>query len=339
MGPLRPSGMERMLVSAAPFFKSSDVSSVVVGQGDDHPFRPRLEAAGYQVESIPSLRSARGAHELWSVLRRVRPDVVHIHAEGAFAVSVSVARSALPAARIIRTVHSIFPSGALSRRVQSLIADRFVAEFVAPSPDVATSEEGLGRNCRTIFNWVDGAFFDVSGTRRPRDGAYQTAIIVGNSSAIKNHELALEAVMASTVKLHKYGAEDGASAREIEMLDALQDQGRLLHRGPGDPLQALLDSDVFLMPSLREGMGVALAEAIVVGVDCIVNDVQGLQWARGLPGVHMVEGDPGAWKRALLEGSSVDEVSRAPGRNIDFSPSRGAGEYVQLYRAVQATGA
>ena len=62
---LRPSGMERMLVSAAPGTSpQAGVESVVVGQGLDHPFAGELRDAGYSVRTIPRVKSAEGM-DVW----------------------------------------------------------------------------------------------------------------------------------------------------------------------------------------------------------------------------------------------------------------------------------
>ncbi|MCQ6271131.1 glycosyltransferase [Pseudarthrobacter sp. R1] len=340
MGALRPSGMERMFLSASIHFRAAGVETIIVGQGSDQPFAQYLTQAGYRVEVVPSVKTYGGAKAWATLLRRLRPDVVHIHTEGAFVVSVLVARASLPGTPIVRTVHSIFrPTGKakLSRRLQGLAADKFVAAFVAVSPEVCENERSYNRDARTIFNWVDDTYFQAREVRTIQTGK-PSAVIVGNSSPIKNQVLALQAVWNSGLDLYFHGDETGATKEEVTILDALEDEGRLRHRGTSDPRTSLLQGSVFLLPSRHEGLGIALAEALVVGLPAIVNNVPGLRWAHDFPNVTVLPIDQDLWNVAVksVERRPDIEETRANPLPIDLSPARGASEYLDLYTSVSA---
>lgn len=339
MGPLRPSGMERMFLSAASHFKAAGVKSVIVGQGDDHPFAPLLVAAGYEVRIIPSIKSPAGAKAWATALRTERPDVTHIHPEGAFAVSAVIARATLPRTPIIRTVHNVFnPTGkaALSRRLQAFAADRVVREFIAVSSDVQENERRFKRDSRLIFNWVDDSYFNAREQRIPPTGK-PAAVIVGNSSPIKNHGLALHAVLKSGMDLYFHGDESGASWEEVGILDELQADGRIRHRGTSDPTPSLLDGSVFLMPSRHEGMSIALSEALVTGLPAVVMDAPGLRWAANFPNVTVLPDHQGAWNHAVKTAEESAREVRAHSLRempVDLSPKRGVAQYIDLYQSV-----
>lgn len=341
MGPLRPSGMERMFLSAASHFNNAGVETVIVGQGDEHPFAPQLVDAGYRVDTIPSIKSPAGAKAWASVLRAEQPNVTHIHPEGAFAVSALVARAALPSTPIVRTIHNVFnPSGRaeLSRRVQGLVADRVVSEFIAVSSDVQDNERAFNRDARLIFNWVDDAYFKAREQRTTPTGK-PAAVIVGNSSPIKNHGLALHAVLMSGMDLYFHGDESGASLEEVAILNELQAAGRLRHRGISDPTPSLLRGSVFLMPSWREGMSIALTEALVTGLPAMVMNAPGLGWAANFPNVTVLPEHQGAWNDAVKAAEKsahiIDarDISDVP---VDLSSKRGVTQYIELYRKVTA---
>lgn len=338
MGSLRPSGMERMFLSAASHFQAAGLETLVVGQGGDHPFAHQLVSVGLRVEIIPSIKSKSGAKAWCTLLRAERPDVVHIHPEGAFVISALAAKATLPRTPIVRTIHNVFkPSGKarLSRIVQGFAADKAVREFIAVSPDVRDNERSFNREARLIFNWVDDAFFQVRDARTSHDRR-PSAVIVGNSSPIKNHVLALRAVRESDMDLYFHGDETGATPEETGILDALEEEGRLLHRGTSDPRPSLAVGSVFLLPSLHEGMPIALSEALVAGLPAIVNDAPGVQWARSFPNVQVITREQTAWNAAVKAAAVAPSaaVSRATHLPIDLSPSRGAAEYVKLYESV-----
>lgn len=333
MGPLRPSGMERMFLSAAADLQAA-TESVIVGQGDAHPFAQELIDAGYRVEKISPLKSIDGTKEWIELLREERPDVVHIHTEGAFVLAVLAAKLAIPKTPVLRTVHNVFrPRGRarLSRKIQGFVADKFVSQFIAVSPDVQVNELDYDRNARLILNWVDDRFYTVR--KRSNDAAPITAVIVGNPSPIKNHLLALLAVEATSIDLYYHGDERGANAEEINALDRLDRAGRLRHRGVGDPLTSLKDGSVFLMPSRHEGMPIALSEALVAGLPAILNDAPGMQWARTFPNVIMISDEQETWNKALanlndLGTHNYDYETELP---LDLSAARGARELIETY--------
>lgn len=339
MGSLRPSGMERMFISAAPYFFSSKCEPVIVGQGSEHSYLAPLSQAGYRVETIESIRSWQGMAAWQRLLRRERPDVIHIHTEGAFGASVLVAKAALPKVPVIRTVHNVFsPRGKarVSRFIQAKLADWAVSTFIAVSPDVQDNERKLGRSAELIFNWVDDQFFEARALRKSGKSESPTAVIVGNASKIKNHGLALRAVVENKkVSLYYHGDETAATREEKNLLDQLASEGRLLYRGVGDPLESLVKASVFLLPSKHEGMPIALSEALVVGVPAIINDVPGVQWAKEFPNVLSISENSREWDEAmtiLAEGSKSLGVNQ--GLLLDLSARRGVKELLSVYCSV-----
>lgn len=334
---LRSSGMERMLESAAPYFVTEGVESSVRGVRNGSTFAENLREAGYEVVLGGSItESWKAATEFRRWVRSCGFDIIHIHTEGDYLRTAVVARWALGfgRGRIIRTVHNIFPRGRLKRLLQAVIADRLVAAIVAPSPDVAENERSYLRSCLVIFNWVQDEMYEIRTERgkHPRDRGSLTALIIGNCSDVKRHELALEAVEDSGLSLMHLGDEKHAAVAELRGLESLEKKGHLPLRGVMSPELALRQADVFLMPSRHEGMGVALAEALVAGIPAVVSNAPGLQWARVFPEVFFSDDTVAAWRLAIAAALAAQEQSTV--LPVDFSASRGAREYTDLYRRV-----
>ncbi|MDD9206124.1 glycosyltransferase family 4 protein [Georgenia sp. 10Sc9-8] len=335
MGELRPSGMERMLVAASAHFAEQGVSATILGQGASHPYAVALEDSGYDVVLLPQrVSSVAGIRALRSLVHERDIDVVHIHTESDYLRTVLAIRAAsgsrLP---VVRTVHNVFAATGVwraKRYAQARLADPLVAAVLAPSDDVAENERSYARTATVIWNWVDDAFFALSGNRGGDEHRRPTAVIVGNCSPIKRHELALEAVLSAGYDLIHLGGEEGADTTERRTLDALERDGRLLMRGVHDTTDALRRGDVFLMPSRHEGMGVALAEALVAGVPALVSKAPGLRWAARFPHVRMLDDDD--WASALLQ--ALPAATPSAVTPIDFSAARGADQYAALYRNV-----
>jgi hypothetical protein len=340
LGELHPSGMERMLVSGFSYLSALGCRTIVVGQGESHPFKGELQKAGYDVKILEStLRTRHGRSQLRNLIRAENVDVVHIHTEGNYLMTVlTVARALRRNGRIIRTIHSIFaPRGRrfATRLVQAAIADRFVRQLIAPSPDVAENERRFLRSPRVIYNWVDDRFADLAKQRRDQKTfanpqSRPVALIVGNCSPIKRHELAEIAILSAGHELIHIGSELNADAKEADLLSRLESRGLLSMRGAQSPDLAFVKADYFVMSSTKEGMGVALAEAIVMRIPCYITDVAGLRWAASSPGVTILPEDQNMWNRALANYHPHTDHPAAPD-SIDFTALRGAKEYFAAY--------
>ncbi|MEO5314984.1 glycosyltransferase [Pseudarthrobacter sp. CC12] len=338
LGSLRPSGMEKMLITAATHFADQGIQSTILGQGDNHPYAHELRSAGYNVQTVPfAVGSRAGARELKSLVRELRVDVIHIHTEGDYLRTAWASWNALGRSKaIVRTIHNVFEATGtwrVKRMIQAQVADRLVHLLVAPSPEVSANERRLFRHVRVIYNWVDDAFFQIRDRRKNLTNSQAqepVAVIVGNCSNIKQHELALQALKDTSHKVIHLGDESDANEEEREYLEFLNRDGRLLRRGVEAPQYALLTGSYFMMPSRHEGMGVALAEALVAGLPCLVNDAPGLRWARSIDGVEMIPESRDAWIAAAM---AMPRKSRGEmPTSIDFSASRGSFEYAEVYR-------
>lgn len=339
LGPLRPSGMERMLVSAAPHFAELGIASYVYGLREGSVFDSKLEDAGLQVflGARPSA-SLSAARNLRRIVRSHDINVVHIHTEADYLRTAAIARQAVGThGCVVRTVHGNFLATGrwrISRKIQARLASLLVHSTIAPSPDVAKNEWAtIGRKCRVVYNWVDDRVFAIRDMRTSGSTPHpRTALILGNCAQVKGHEIALRALLDTDWSLMHLGDEGRASNTERTLLDRLDEQGRLIRRGAQDPDKSLYEAAVLLMPSRREGMGVALAEGLVAGIPALVSDAPGLGWARQFPGVTYLPDTPDAWRNALmaLDESLVDSALDA--LPVDLSARRGANEYAAIYR-------
>jgi glycosyltransferase involved in cell wall biosynthesis len=339
--------MERMLVSAAPYWQETGWQAEVVGQGNDHPFADDLTTAGYNVRYVRSLRTTAGLGDLARLLRATRPDVVHIHTEEAHGPVSLVARGTLPNVGLVRTIHNVFNFRGVTvarRRLQNTMARLVGTYHVAPSWDVADNErKNWSLNCKVIENWVADEFsHDMHSDRRSITAETPLRVaMVGNCSDVKNHQMVLRSALAlpRVVVVH-VGGILAATQEEQVLVRQLEGQSRLEMLGARTDVAAILHgSQVFAMPSLHEGMPVALAEALCTGLPCLISDAPGLHWAASEPGV-LVARDGSDWIK-LLGRLSQDETfisSSTSAAQADsarqrerFSARRGVTEYAAVY--------
>lgn len=356
LGELRASGAEVMLAAAAHEWRSLGVSTTVAAMAPRQGrFAAALSARGYRVIRLPDRPEVLIPPRFARVLRAVRPDVVHLHTERANFWLGAVARST--GTTVVRTVHADFDfDGAL--RVQRTLQRRLLAaagvRTVAVSRHVAANElVRFGNRARVVENWIDDRFARPGPGERAAARAglgiepdAQVVLTVGNCAPVKRHGLVLAVLGRLAARwprlsyLHVGEETSTVDERGLALREGVLDRVRFL--GGGDPLPALHAADVFVMPSSREGLGLACAEALAVGVRTVVADSPGLRAFGCYPDlVRVVPGTADALADAVEEWLTVpprpsgpDAVSDAVRRR--FSMRRGVREQVAVYREVAA---
>lgn len=350
---LRASGAEVGLERAAMYWRERGVDCAILSTGQQvGPHASQLERAGYEVLHLP----LRGNPSfLWSFVRLIRRhqfDVVHVHAERAF-VYLCLAAT-LAGAGTVRTVRAIFLfQGRLARRrsLQRRIARLSGTRFVAISASVAANEERRFSNpTLQISNWVDTDYFRPP-TSHERSVARRThavpddamaVVTVGNCAPVKNHENFLRAMVRSTaVWIWLHVGEEGSDPSDRRLAETLGVAEQCRFLGRRDPLAALHAADVFAMPSLHEGLGMATVEALSTGLPALLTDVPGNIDLVPLSAetlvcrpdeAGLVEGLNAAYQAwQTKSGHVVGQHERV----VDlFSVSRGVAAYAQLYADV-----
>lgn len=353
LGRLSASGAERMLECAAPHWSRYGITCAVVGMAEEpHPFATSLEAAGYETHKLPESRSVRGLLALARLLRRVHPDVVHLHAERNFLATFLVARAA-GVRRVVRTVHATYPydeSESRRRRRRAAVSARLGLRWTACSEETARFDaERFGTRPAVTENWaaVDGAR-DAAESRdevRATLGLNNEVVIglVGSCQPVKNHALVLAAARGTGVTLlhmgdHSAMPQDERLARERLGTDRL----RLLGLRP-DVTRVLAACDAVAVPSVREGFSLVAVESLALGLPLLVADAPGLRWLAEHRQVRQLELDEARWRAALLEVrprreplTAADETERL--RLLErFSPRRGVETYAALYAELAGT--
>jgi glycosyltransferase involved in cell wall biosynthesis/GT2 family glycosyltransferase len=359
LGAIRRSGAELMLANGEELFRSLGFRSHIVSVATDAESEIAREIikAGIPVEHIGSRVRWRTVAPFLRALRRIRPAIVHVHLEGFSLAWLAVARLArLPT---IRTVHSTFEFRGwlrIRKSIERQVARCIGVRFVAVSPSVQANEAIRFRNPTTLIdNWFDDRRFrppsEIERTRARDRLAISSAdfviSVVGNCSVVKNHHELLRALAllpgdVQPVLLHVGQGE--LTQDEMALVAELRAESRVRFLGSMTDVQPVLyASDVFVMPSLYEGMGIAALEAMAVGVPSIVCDVPGLRDLAALsPAVRTVAPEARSIASELVEIAArrptVPDLSLAAAARSRFGRERGVRSYVALYRSVVSHG-
>jgi len=281
-----------------------DEGHEVIGISAPGPWVADLERAG--IRHVPLQSSTRGASvgadvrsalELWRVLRRERPDVLHTHNPKPGVYGRIIGRMAgVPI--VVNTVHGLYatPEDPCARRIAvyglEAFASRFSdAELVQNPEDFELMRRmRLTRRARLIGNGVDLERFDPARFTSNQRRAMRTDLglradqvvvgTVGRLVAEKGYPELFAAVRRfdpDRYVLVVIGAEDPEKRDALpqDLLDRARADGvRFLgHRDDVDALYAVMD--VFVLASHREGYPRAAMEAAAMALPIVASDIRG----------------------------------------------------------------
>lgn len=263
------------------------------------PISPTLTKLGCKVYDLSLSRSPfskanlRGYKQLRQVIREGHYDVIHTHTPVASAL-VRIACGKSNDVKVIYTAHGFhFYRGA---PFSSWLLYYPVEKWLSSYTDVliTINEEDYERAKRKFsarrVEYVAGVGVDVkklSGTdvdrkeKRSQLGLLESDFVListGELNANKNHQTVIHAVHKLNNPNVKYlicgqGPLRGALSRLIRKLGLEQQVFLLGYRT--DVTQINHIADVFVFPSIREGLPVALMEAMVCGLPVVCSDIRG----------------------------------------------------------------
>jgi len=303
-----------MLASVATELQAAGSRNVVIAPADGEGWLAReLSGTGVRVESfrLDHALSPTFARWLEQTLRKHRVDVAHSHE---FTMSVYGAW----AARRARIPHLFTMHGGryYAARWRRRIALRVAAELSGAV--VAVSESLRGHLSRDLWMRASRIVTIPNGARLPsversslRDELRlaaddQLAVAVGNLYPVKGHGYLLEALALLRTRLPRLHV---AIAGRGELSDPLLAEARRLQVTQrfhllglrSDIGNVLAASDVFVLPSLSEGVPLALLEAMLAGKPIVATAVGEVPTVLdgGHAGVVVRPGDAAALADAL----------------------------------------
>lgn len=355
---LRPSGAETMLRAASGYWQSQGILGEILVAGESYgEYAPALERAGYRLHHIPFQRSVGYLWRVYRFLAENRFDSVHIHCERAnFWYALLAFAAGRP--RVVRSVHALFPfHGWLRCRrfVQRYVLRRALrVTTVAVGQTVQQLERVSYRNpALHIPNWFDAERYrpapdgERAAARRRFEIAQDAFAVatVGNCAPVKNHAALIQALASlprrwRVVYLHA-GCEEPAH-EEFRLAERMGVEARFL--GPLEDVgEVYAAADLFVMPSLREGAGIAAMEAMGAGVPALLSDVEGLRDLREVADCEWTtpsaDAIAAALRRCLEEDRTrVRERALRTSARIreKYAVAQGAARYAGLYRGARA---
>lgn len=214
-------------------------------------------------------------------LRGLRPDIIHSHsADLGFFISVPARFYKIP---LVNTCHGIsFPYSQYS------LLKRFMEKFflrnagfkriIAIDKNSLRLLEGAGFDAMYIPNGVEVEKFD----KKIVTGEKIRFLFVGRLESQKGLNYLIEAVDLLKDDFEVLIVGEGSQRKELE--EIVNDLGIgevvmfLGQKDGAELIDAYLSSDVFVLPSIWEGLPLSLLEAMAAGLPAIVTDVGGIPY-------------------------------------------------------------
>ena len=350
---LRPGGLENGVVNVINGLDRTEFVSSVCCLQEKGVFAGRITDTRCEILEF-GLRPGTDfslPRRLMRAFRKLRPDIVHTRNAESFYYGAAAAK--LAGIPVVHSEHGrVFPEKWHRALVQRLMLKNIAGAF-AVSRELAhamVTQIGVRPGRFTvIYNGVDTQRFVARATTSRRASGEVVIGTVGRLVAVKNYGLLLRAVaelpreLPWTLRFIGDGPERErlcALAQQLGVGERVQFLG---HRE--DVAQLLGGLDIFVLPSLSEGMSNTLLEAMAAGVAVVASDVGGnpeiIESDRS--GMLFACGDvDGAARkiqalvadsalRARLAAAGIDRVQST------FSMSAMLDQYQNLYRSVWRT--
>jgi glycosyltransferase involved in cell wall biosynthesis len=332
-------GAERLLVDIARNLPQSRYESIVCCIQDRGPLADEVEAAGLRVVELRRMQTKRfdwgAVGELTALLRKERIALVHAHLYHANLYGrIAALRARVPA---IATVHNTYTRTKWHRRLLNRWLAAAGARVIAVSDDIrrdVARYDGVPEERITMLqNGIDLSRARSTLSRqeaRRRLGLADERFVLGCLARLeeqKGHRYLLEALAKVSANVHVLIAGDGrlrqaleTQAKQLGIAERVSFLGT--RRDVADILAAL---DAYVMPSLWEGLSLAMLEAMAAQLPVIASDVGG---------VSQVAAD-GAWCLRVPP-ADVPALAAAIGRLATESTERRAALGEQARRRVEA---
>jgi len=309
-------GAERLLVDVVRSLDRERFESLVCCIQDKGPLADELEAGGVPVFCLERMRSKRfdfgAVGAIARLLKEQRIDVLHSHLYHANLYGRLAAwRAGVPA---VATVHNTYTRVKLHRSLLNRLLTGPSTRVVAVSEDVRRDlirhDRIPAERIMVIHNGIDTGRVRSSLSReaaRARLGIPADAIAVGCVARLeeqKGHRFLLEALnLLGEPRFLAVIAGDGRLRGELERRAAeLGVAGQAMFLGTRSDVADILRAlDIYAMPSLWEGLSIAMLESMAAGLPIVISDVSGVAQVIGDDefGMKVPVGDPAALAKAI----------------------------------------
>jgi len=322
-------GIANYILTLSQALGKNGITSVVASSGGD--LEAEFEKSGVscrrldiRTKSELSPKVFRAIFELKTIIVDEKIDIMHAHTRVSQVVSFFASK--LTGVPYVTTCHGYFKTRARK------IFDTWGARVIAISDAVAGHlKKDLGvREPRIalVYNGVEAEKFSKEysvneiGDIKRSLGLKGGPVIgtIGRLSPVKGHRYLIEAMpniisgMNDVELLIVGNGPEETALKTVSRSLGLETAVRFIDASPDTP-KFLAAMDVFVFPSVKEGLGIALLEALAAGRPCVASDIGGIGDVirSGVSGLLVPVGDRDAVAGAVLKLLHDPELRRKMG--------------------------
>src|SRR3989344_884804 len=329
----------------------------VIAYGESGRLAKMLRDARFRTCELPFLgrdiavlSDIKSFFEIWRCIRKERPDVVHLNSSKAAALGAIAARIA-GVQRIVLTVHGWPFNEKRSEfaRVTIFLISWLTAFLSHVVVVVSKSDEVQGKRMRWLAEKIryipigiePAAYLPRNEARAAlnlEDTTRPCIVTVAELTPNKGLRHGIEAI--SILKSENVGTEYfivGAGEQRAELEDfaaEMEVEERIHFLGfVEDAARYLRAFDIFLLPSVKEGMPYVLPEAAAAGLPIVTTTVVNPAFIESCPHIKVVPpADPEALAEVLLETMRAKSGKEVPSSQNLFTLAEMVEKTIALYR-------
>jgi glycosyltransferase involved in cell wall biosynthesis len=344
-------GVENLIARSFRCYDRGLFDPLICCIGSGGPIADTLRSEGYEVILLNRMRSKKTDFKavslLYKVMKEKRVDIVQTHQYHAnFYGRIAARLAGVPC--IVASVHNIYTRDRkihrrLINKVLSLWTDRVAAVSKAVSEDVLKYDRLPESLVQVVYNGIPLEEFARADSREEARKLFHLPsdrIIVGSAGRLvqqKGYRFLIESV-AGLQGCSLALAGDGPLREELEeYARMLKVEVFFLGMLSPDRVPLFLKSlDIFCSPSLWEGFGLALCEALAAGLPVVASDIAPFREVLGDEGALVSPADAVSLNRTLrglIEDPAQREMlgKRAVARADIFSIQRMVKSYEELF--------
>jgi sugar transferase (PEP-CTERM/EpsH1 system associated) len=355
-------GLENGLVNLINRIPAGRYRHAIICLTDYSAFRQRIQRGDVPVFALnkPPGNSPITHFKLWRLLKQLRPDIIHTRNLGALEATVPAALAGVPV-RIHgehgRDIDDLDGTNTRRQIVRRLFKP-FVHQYIAMSRDLESYLQHkigvLPSRISQIYNGVDSTRFHPAGKNRDAvpypDFSGPGHFVIGSVGRMQDVKDPLtlarafvrlmQATPGSEQRLRLVMVGDGPLRERARMLlaEAGVDQYAWLPGERNDVASIMRSFDLFVLPSLAEGISNTILEAMASGLPVLATAVGGSPELvqAGVTGTLVPRDDPESMARAMRAYAESAELCRRHGMEARRTIERrfGMDAMVNAYMAV-----
>jgi len=345
-------------LNLAKYLRKSGVDAEVASSGGD--LEGELDAQGIPHVKLDIRTKSEFGLKVWKAVPRTAAvlksggfDIVHAQTRVTQVLACAAGRIAgVPA---VSTCHGFFKHRRLSRRLFPCWGEKVIAISDSVRSHLVEDFRVEPGRVRRVYNGIEldrylSCGHDKDSALMRETGLAEGAVIIGSIgrlSSVKGYVYLVEAFKelaekAPLAQLFIVGEGPEREALEKQVTD-LRLQDRVIMTPGGRKLEEYFTlMDVFCLPSVNEGLGLSLMEAMAAGRACVASDVGGISELidDGDNGLLAPPRDPGSLAAAILRLLNDEKARRIMGEKArakaagNFSIQESVRGTADIYREI-----